>query len=129
VLDRGPIGPALHGLLDYLLAAVLIVAPLILDFDHDAATAISIAAGAGELVVAACTAWSRGIFKLIPPRVHGVLDYVLTLALIATPFVAGFSDDTTALVYYLVLGGGGLAATAATRFESDLHIAGDLARR
>jgi hypothetical protein len=38
--------------------------------------------------------------------------------MIVLPFAVGFSDDTTALVFYLVVGGGGLLATLATRFES-----------
>ena len=38
-------------------------------------------------------------------------------ALIVLPFVVGFWDDTTALVFYLIVGVGGLVATLATRFE------------
>ena len=40
------------------------------------------------------------------------------------PFAVGFSDDTTALVFYLVVGIGGLVATLATSFVSDLPEAG-----
>jgi len=35
----------------------------------------------------------------------------------ALPFIVGFSEHTTALVFYLIVGAGGLAATLATRFE------------
>ncbi|MFL6067763.1 MAG: hypothetical protein ACJ74N_08505 [Gaiellaceae bacterium] len=33
------------------------------------------------------------------------------------PFIVGFSDHTTALVFYVVVGVGGLGATLVTRFE------------
>ena len=54
---------------------------------------------------------ARGI---IPPFVHGLLDYPLAVVL---PFIVGFTSHTTALVFYLVVGVGGLLATLATRFE------------
>jgi hypothetical protein len=47
----------------------------------------------------------------------------VTLALIVLPFAVGFSDRTTALVFYLVVGGAGLLATLATRFESPVRSA------
>ena len=57
----------------------------------------------------------------ISPAVHGTLDYLLAAALIAAPFVVGFSDHTLALVVYVAIGAGGLLATLLTRFESDLQ--------
>jgi hypothetical protein len=43
---------------------------------------------------------------------------LVTLALIVLPFAVGFSDHTTALVFYVVVGAGGLLATLATRFPA-----------
>jgi hypothetical protein len=50
-------------------------------------------------------------------RVHGYADIAVTGALIVLPFIVGFTEHTTALVFYLVVGAGGLAAKLATRFE------------
>jgi hypothetical protein len=119
VLSKGPVSPALHGLLDYVLGVVLVLAPFVLGFDDDTATAVAVVAGIAELIVAATTAWSRGIIKLIPPAVHGVIDYVFTVALIVAPFIFGFSEDGRALTFFLVLGIGGLLLVAATRFVPD----------
>ncbi len=124
MLTSGPIAPSVHGLLDYVLGALLIVAPFLLGFDDGTATVVSIAAGIAELPVAACTAWSRGIIKLIPPPVHGIIDYVFTIALIVAPLLLGFSDDTTALAFFLTVGVGGLLLVLATRFVSDLPTEG-----
>jgi hypothetical protein len=68
----------------------------------------------------------RGI---IPPVVHGVLDYPLAAVLIVLPFIVGFSNHTTALVLYLVVGAGGLAATLATRFEPRMKASGEMTFR
>ena len=116
-MRRGIIPPVVHGVLDYPLAAVLIVLPLVLSFDDAAARWIAVALGIGAAVLAVGTAWPTGIVRIIPPLVHGYADVVVTAALIVLPFAVGFADDTTALVFYLVVGGGGLAATLLTRFE------------
>jgi len=117
LMSRGFLPPLVHGVLDYPLAAVLIVLPLVLSFDDEAAKWIAFGLGIGAAVLAVATAWATGIVRIIPPLLHGYADIVVTVALIVLPFIVGFSDHTTALVFYLVVGAAGLAATLATRFE------------
>jgi hypothetical protein len=117
LMARGVIPPLVHGLLDYPLAAVLIVLPLVLDFDDNAAKWIAVAFGIGATVLAVGTAWRTGIVRVIPPLLHGYADIAVTVALIVLPFIVGFTNHTTALVFYLIVGAGGLLATLATRFE------------
>jgi hypothetical protein len=117
LMGRGIMPPVVHGVLDYPLAAVLIVLPLVLDFADAAATWIAFGFGIGAALLAVGTAWSTGIVRVIPPLLHGYADIAVTVALIVLPFIVGFWDDTTALVFYLIVGAGGLVATLATRFE------------
>jgi hypothetical protein len=122
MFKRGPVPPFVHGILDYLIAALLIAAPFVLSFDEDAATAVSIAAGIAVLMLGAFTAWTTGIVKSIPPVAHAMLDYALAALLIAMPFLLGFTDDGTASAFFVVVGVAGLLLTIATRFtpaESD----------
>lgn len=119
MLTKGPIPPGVHGILDYVLGATLIAAPFVLGFDSDTATTVCVVAGIAELGVAMTTAWSRGIIKLIPPAIHGVIDYVFVIALIAAPFIFGFDDDGTATAFFVIVGVGGLLLVAATRFVPD----------
>ena len=119
-MRRGPISPRLHGALDYPLAAVLIGGPLVLDFDAGRAKAFVLVLGGAATVLAVGTAWSRGIVHVLPPVWHGVADIGATIALIAAPFVLGYSDHTVATLFSIVVGVGGLGATVLTRFESDL---------
>src|SRR5215510_436025 len=116
LMARGIIPPLLHGILDYPLAAVLIVLPLVLDFDDAAAKWIAFGLGIGAAVLAVATAWRTSIVRIIPPLLHGYTDITVTVALIALPFIVGFSQHTTALVFYLAVGAGGLLATLATRW-------------
>ena len=67
LMGRGFIPPFVHGLLDYPLAAVLIVLPFVLDFDNGAAKWIAVALGVGAAVLAVGTAWQTGIVRIIPP--------------------------------------------------------------
>jgi hypothetical protein len=121
LMARGVIPPLVHGILDYPLAVVLIVLPLVLDFDDTAAKWIAFGLGIGAAVLAVGTAWRTGIVRVIPPLLHGYTDLTVTVALIVLPFIVGFSSHTTALVFYLIVGGGALLAILATRFESDMR--------
>ena len=116
MFKRGPIPPLAHGLLDYLFAALLIAAPFVVGFDADAATALSIAAGVAFLLLGAFTAWTTGIVRSVPPVAHAMLDYALSVLLIALPFLAGFTDDGGASAFFVVAGVAGLLLAVATRY-------------
>jgi hypothetical protein len=122
LMTRGILSPQVHGVLDYPLAAVLIAGPLVLYFDHVAATVIALVFGGGATLLAVGTAWSTGIVRIIPPLLHGYADITVTVAMIM-PFAVGFSDHTPALAFYEAVGGGGLLATLATRFEARMPAA------
>jgi hypothetical protein len=129
LMGRGIIPPVVHGVLDYPLAVVLIFLPFVLSLDDAAAKWIAFAFGIGAAVLAVGTAWSTGIVRVIPPLLHGYADVAVTVALIVLPFIVGFWDDTTALVFYLIVGAGGLVATLATRFESRMPAASEMMLR
>jgi hypothetical protein len=99
---------------------VLIAGLLVLSFDDQATKVIALVFGAGAAVLALGTDWPTGIVWVIPPLLHTVT------ALIVLPFAVGFSDHTTALVFYLVVGTGGLLATLATRFEPRMRVERDM---
>jgi hypothetical protein len=117
LMGRGILSPVAHGVLDYPLAAILIVLPLVLNFDDAAAKWIAFAFGIAAAVLAVGTAWRTGIVRVIPPLLHGYADITVTVALIVLPFIVGFSDHTTALVFYLAVGAPVLAATLITPFK------------
>ena len=119
MFKQGPIPAFVHGIVEYLAAILFIAAPFIFDFTKDAATALSIIVGVLILIVSSSTAWRTGLIQSIPVHAHVMLDYVLAIFLIASPFVLGFSDDGTAAAFFIVLGVVHLLLTIATRFVTD----------
>jgi hypothetical protein len=119
VFKEGPVPAFVHGVVEYLAALLFIAAPFIFTFDEDVATAVSLIVGVLLLIIAASTAWRTGFTNSIPIQAHAMLDYVLAIFLIASPFVLGFSDDGTAAAFFIVVGVIHLLLTIATRFVSD----------
>jgi hypothetical protein len=121
MFKQGPVPAFVHGVLEYVAGALLIAAPFLFSFDSDTATAVSIAAGVVVLIVAASTAMTTGLIKSIPVHAHVILDYVLAIVLIASPFLFGFSEDSAATPFFIVLGVVHLLLTIATRFIREEH--------
>jgi hypothetical protein len=121
MLRQGPIPRAVHGLLDYGYAVLLIAAPFLLGFsDEGAATAVSIVAGIVVLFGAAITkCFPTSVIKSLPVSGHLTLDFALVAALIASPFLFGFDDESSALVFFLVLGIALLLSALGTRWVPD----------
>ena len=116
---QGPIPAFVHGVIEYLAAILLIAAPFIFSFEEDAATAVSVVVGVLVLIIAASTSWRTGLIRSIPVQAHVILDYLLALFLIASPFLLGFSDDGAAAAFFITLGVVHLLLTIATRFVAD----------
>ena len=119
MFKQGPIPAFVHGVIEYLAAALFIAAPFLFSFDDDTATAVSIVVGVLILIVTASTALPTGLIKSIPVQAHAVIDFLLAAVLIASPFLFGFSDDGTATAFFIVLGVVHLLMTIATRFVSE----------
>lgn len=96
-----------HGVLDYLVAAALILAPFIFGFSDlgGPAVIIPIVLGVGLIVYSLFTRYELGAFKVIGMPVHLVFDVVASLFLIASPFLFGFADEApNAWVPHIVVG-------------------------
>jgi hypothetical protein len=114
---RGSVPLALHGLLEYGLGVLLIFSSPLFGFDGEPRVA-AILLGAAIIVLAALSDVPTALMRRIPIGSHIVLDYVLGIVLIASPFIFGFSDDEGALAFFIVMGLGYLILTAVTRFET-----------
>ena len=116
MLREGPIPHFLHGLLEYIAGAALIVLPFVLSYESGTAKAVSIVLGVLLIFIAAASAGPAGLSKSIPVAVHVLLDYVLVAVLIASPFLFGFSDETEPTAVFIGLGILHLLVSVATRF-------------
>ncbi|GAB3233554.1 hypothetical protein GCM10027346_21660 [Hymenobacter seoulensis] len=78
-----------HGFVDIAFITVLTMAPIMFDLEPAVDTACFVLAG-GYLLITLLTDFRLGLFKLIPFPVHGMLDLLTGLALLAAPFLFHF---------------------------------------
>lgn len=55
---------------------------------------------------------------MIPTRIHGILDYIVGLFLLASPWLLDFHQSGTATSVVIVLGGGALLYSLFTDYEA-----------
>jgi hypothetical protein len=114
---RGSVPLVVHGLLEYGVGVLLIASSSLFSFDSTP-RAVGILLGAAVLVLAAVSDLPTALMRRLPIDSHVVIDYVIGVVLIASPFIFGFSDDEGALAFFVVVGIGYLILTAVTRWKS-----------
>lgn len=115
-------------MIEPVVALVFILAPFVLGFDSSEARTLSIVIGVVIVLVGMTTRWRLSLVKLVPLRVHFMVDVLLGVVSIVAPFVLGFSDETAATIFFVVMGVGELAAAFGTAWEPRDDIAGARSR-
>lgn len=95
------ISPKIHGVLDYVVVIFLIVAPYIFDLSPLAKT-FSIVLGAIHFLLTIFTAFKSGLVKVIPFPIHGLIELLVSIALVILAFTI-FSSHITDHFYYACL--------------------------
>jgi hypothetical protein len=119
MVKDGPVPAFVHGLYEYLAGAALIAAPLLLKYDSGAATAVSIILGILLISLTATTCSSTSLVNQVSLPAHIILDYVLVALLVASPFLFGFSGESTPTAIFI---GGGvlhLLISIGTRYRKE----------
>lgn len=92
---------AVHGIIDYAAALLLIALPWILDWPDSARWVMTIL-GVGVVAYSLITDYEQSVAKILPMSAHLALDALGGLVLIATPFVAGIDDNTVVTIMVLL---------------------------
>jgi hypothetical protein len=95
------ISSKMHGILDYFTVLFLLAAPTIFKMEGSLCTFTYVLAGV-HLMLTALTNFEPGIFKVIPFRIHGVIELIVSVALIAVAF--WFSSNGSDLGFYFYIG-------------------------
>jgi|APFre7841882630_1041343.scaffolds.fasta_scaffold98377_2 hypothetical protein len=106
------ITPNQHGVIDFVVAAALIVAPFALGLGTSSPLAIWISVATGVVIVvqSLLTDYRFGLVKLIPFRVHLSMDGAVGLAYALIPTTLGFTGIDA--MYYWVNAAGVLAVVS-----------------
>lgn len=91
-----------HGMLDYLVGVLLILAPQVLDLGAGAESRVLVWLGVAAIGYALVTRYELGLLRLLPFRGHLGLDLVHAAILTSSPWVLGFAERVWAP--HLVLG-------------------------
>lgn len=102
----------LHAYLDYPVAAVLIGAPFLLGLGSSgpAALWLSVATGVAALILTVLTDHETGVVKVIPYKIHVLVDGLVGVVFVASPFVLGFTGPDA--WFYWATGGAVLGVVA-----------------
>jgi hypothetical protein len=93
----------LHATADYAMAGLLLIAPWLFGFSHDAAaTSCTLAFGLTTLAYSLFTDYELSFRRVIPMSAHLMLDAVCGGLLIGAPFIMGYFH--TVWVPHLVMG-------------------------
>ncbi len=83
-----------HGMVDYIVGALLIVAPWLFGFaDGGAEQWVPIILGAGVILYSLMTDYELGVMKAIPMSMHLMLDIGGGIFLAVSPWLFGFADE------------------------------------
>ena len=112
-----------HGYLDYIMGALLIAAPWLLDFAAGGAeTWVPVVLGAGVILYSLMTDYELGAFKALPMPTHLWLDGLGGALLAVSPWLFGFADYIWAPHLILgVLEMGAALMTETVPYKDRLH--------
>src|SRR4051794_22201808 len=102
-----------HGMMDYLMGAVLVAMPLVFRFGAGPQTWLPVVLGAGVIVYSLLTAYELGLVPLIGMPAHLIMDAAGGLLLAASPWLFGFAD--TVWMPFVILGVAEVGAAVITR--------------
>jgi hypothetical protein len=90
-----------HGILDYLTVVFLLAAPTLFKMEGNLCTFTYVLAGV-HFLLTSLTNFEPGIFKVIPFRVHGLIELVVSVILIVVAF--WFNSNGSELGFYFYIG-------------------------
>src|SRR5687768_13568634 len=103
-----------HGILDYVVGGLMIVAPWLFGFAQGGwETRIFVLLGVSALVYSLMTDYELGAVRVLPMRVHLMIDFASGILLAASPWLFGFSDRVT--IPHVAFGLFDIAAVMMTR--------------
>jgi hypothetical protein len=108
----------IHGFIDYLVVAFLCVSPSIFNLP-EVTTKFTYLLGGIHLILTLLTAFELGVVKIISLKLHGIIELLVSITLIAVAFYLGNNEGELARNFYI----GFAIAVFATWFITDYKTA------
>ena len=94
------ISTKLHGIIDYLVVLFLWSAPEVFQLPKITGT-FTFALGGVHLLLTCFIQFEMGLIKLIPLKIHGIIELTVTFILVALAFILGDMEGELARNFYL----------------------------
>lgn len=111
------IPPYPHAIIDYVLVAVLFLAPWWFAFNGTPAV-LSYLLGLTLLGISLATAYPLGIWRVIPFPAHGRLELIAGGAMVLLPWIGMFGADDKARWFFIIAGLAVMGLYAATDYRT-----------
>ncbi len=91
-----------HGMLDYAFIIFVLLSPTIFKMEGTLCT-LTYTLGVAHLLVTVLTNFELGMIKIIPFRIHGLIEIIVALALAALAYWFKSNANTLGFYYYMAL--------------------------
>jgi hypothetical protein len=108
----------IHGILDFVTVALLVVGPLLFGLGGSVA-AIAWTLAAVHLALTLVTRFPYGRDPLVPFVVHGLIELAAGAFLVALPAIAGYAPGSPARRFYTIAGAAVLVVWAITDYRGE----------
>ena len=98
------ISPRIHGALDYITVLFLLFSPSLFDM-QSTGSVFTYALAIVHLILTLLTDFPAGVFKIIPLKIHGLIEITVSIALIVVAVWFKSSGDNISFYYYLIFAG------------------------
>lgn len=109
------INPLIHGYLDYFTVAVFLLAPSLFGLSG-LAGGLAYALALIHLAMTLVTDFPLSVAKLVPFRIHGLVEKIVGPVLLLAPFILGF--EGAARVFYFLIGATIIVVGLLTDYEA-----------
>ena len=102
----------IHAYLDYPVAIALMALPFVLGLgsSNPIAFQLSVATGIAAFILTLLTDHQLGVYKIIPYKIHLLVDAIVGVVFVAAPFVFSFKGIDA--IYYWIIGATVLAVVS-----------------
>jgi hypothetical protein len=97
------ISSKIHGIIDYIVVLFLVASPSLFGLPEFTACCTYILAGI-HLTLTVLTDFEVGLFKVIPFKIHGMIELIVSLTLVGFAFYLGGREGDLARNFYLGFG-------------------------
>jgi hypothetical protein len=91
----------LHGIIDYAVVAFLWLSPTIFNLPEYTAW-VTYSVGVVHFTLTLLTDFEVGVFKIVPLKIHGWIELIVSIAMVGVAFYLGNLDGSLSKSFYLL---------------------------